>query len=163
MGKMGCIADFQVARHRCHIDFRKDSSIQIWLNTGQFAINYVENSQRQSGIYANLQCITHSIVPLVYDPQNQRGRTRTPYTATYNGAVSYGAKLGRVGFLPNSARKLTEQVRATSRALMLRPHCAFQICNEAHTQSATSDKTRLDPIFCPWLIKYGDEVRVLPL
>ena len=42
---------------------------------------------------------------------------------------------------------------------MLRPHCALQTCNAAFTQSATSEhvasKTRLDPIFCPWLIKYG--------
>ena len=42
---------------------------------------------------------------------------------------------------------------------MLRPHCALQSCNAAHTQTATSkraaSKTRFDPIFCPWLIKYG--------
>ncbi len=28
---------------------------------------------------------------LTYMPQNYIGRTRTPYTATYNGNVSYGA------------------------------------------------------------------------
>ena len=67
--------------------------------------------------------------------------------------------LGRVGSLPNNARKLTEQLYATSRVLMLCPHCALQTCNAAHTQMAASErivsKTRLDPIFCPWLIKYG--------
>ena len=46
---------------------------------------------------------------------------------------------------------------------MLRPHCALHSCNVAHTQSATfelhseriASKSRLDPIFFPWLIKYG--------
>ncbi len=42
---------------------------------------------------------------------------------------------------------------------MLRLHCALQTCNAA--QSTTSEhfatKTRLDQIFCPWLIKYGGD------
>ena len=42
---------------------------------------------------------------------------------------------------------------------MLRPHCAFHTRNVTYTQSATSErvasKIRLDPIFSPWLIKYG--------
>ncbi len=42
---------------------------------------------------------------------------------------------------------------------MLRPHCGLHTCNVAHTQLATfervASKTRLDLIFCPWLIKYG--------
>ena len=42
---------------------------------------------------------------------------------------------------------------------MLRPHKALQTWNAAHTQLATSksvaSKAQVDPIFCPWLIKYG--------
>ncbi len=44
---------------------------------------------------------------------------------------------------------------------MLHPHCTFQICNAAHTQSATSEhgasKPQIDPIFYPLMIKYGGE------
>ncbi len=42
---------------------------------------------------------------------------------------------------------------------MLRQHGVLQTCNAAHILSATSErvasKPRLDPILCPWLIKYG--------
>ena len=41
---------------------------------------------------------------------------------------------------------------------MLCSHCALQACKVAHKQSASSEraasKTRVGPIFCPWLIKY---------
>ena len=73
----------------------------------------------------------------VNNPQNL-GRTRTPYTATYNGAVSYGAKIG-------STRVFTEQRASTNRVglrnfkgalVALRPHCALQTWNEAREWSA---------------------------
>ncbi len=42
---------------------------------------------------------------------------------------------------------------------MLHQNCALQTCNTSHTQSATSkcfaSKTQVNPIFCPWLIKYS--------
>ena len=50
--------------------------------------------------------------------------------------------------------------------LMLHLHCALQTCNVAHMQSATSErvasKTRVNQIFCPWLIKYGGKSRFSP-
>ncbi len=45
---------------------------------------------------------------LDYCHRIREGRTRTPYTATYNGAVSYGAKIG-------SIRVFTEQRASTNR------------------------------------------------
>ena len=42
---------------------------------------------------------------------------------------------------------------------MFHPHCTLQTCNGPRTQTATSErvvsKTRVDPFFCSWLIKYG--------
>ena len=68
-------------------------------------------------------------------------------------------KLDRVGSLPNGARKLTEKLRATSMVPCVAPHYTLQTCNAAHMQLATSEcvasKTGVNPIFCPWLYKYG--------
>ncbi len=83
--------------------------------------------------------------------QNQTGRTRTPYSATYNDTISYGAKIGLIWVL------------AQLQALMLCEHCTLQTCNVAQMQSATSErfasKTQVDPIFCPSLIEYGGKSR----
>ena len=65
-------------------------------------------------------------------------------------------KLGRFGSLPNTARKLIEQLYALPGILGC-VHIARFILAKSHTQSATSErlatKTRINPIFCPWLIK----------
>ncbi len=106
----------------------------------------------QSGAYVSS---THRI------RQGEPGLPIPPYRIVAPTAMEQ--KFGRVGSLLNSVCKLTEYLCAISRALMSRPRCVLQTCNVGHTQSATSEcvasKTRLDPIFCPWLVKYGRKSR----
>ncbi len=72
----------------------------------------------------------------------------TPHTATYNDAVSHGTKIGSIWVL-------AKYLCTTSRALTPRMRSATSEC--------VVSKTGVNPIFCPWLIKYGGEVRVLPV
>ena len=62
-------------------------------------------------------------------------------------------KLGVFGSLPNSTCKLTEQLYATSRALLMHPNWVGFTCNAAQMLSAASkcimNKTQRPPSFSP--------------
>ncbi len=68
-------------------------------------------------------------------------------------------KLGRLGSLSNSARKLNRVVLRNFKGAYVASTLRASDLQCTHTQSATSErvasKTRVDPIFYPWLIKYG--------
>ncbi len=100
----------------------------------------------------------------MFYPQNQTGRTLTPYTATYNDAVSYGAKIG-------SSRVLAEQGTETN-------HVAFRSFKGTYVASTLRasdwqccahaisyfqmrcEQSTSRPNFLPvWLIKYGGNSR----